>query len=648
MGRKKDKRAAVNSRSFKTEEDESIDSPFKNIVLKEKKEEPVKKKPQAVKKKPSEIVQGYDPGASFADILSNWERTGNPYALPHEKKKEASAAKQASFGDILASWDRMNDPEAQRKKKEAKRVSPEYKPTKDFGALLDQYEGKVPQKTAEALPRRKEKDSVSRATFFRQMEEDDERPSSVAWSVFGGNAEKKAEPEKKKETAAPVKKEKRVSKEYKPTKDFGALLDAFEGRKSAETKKETEPLKSVPEERKASEDRKKETEVKRPTFFREREEDDERPSSVAWSVFGDNKPIERPVKAEEPERKAPEEKEKRVSKEYKPTKDFGALLDAFEGRKPAPAEKESEELKSVPEEGKAPEDRTKETEVKKPTFFREREEDDERPATVAWSVFGDNKPIERTVAEPEAEKTEAPVSVRVSEEYKPTKDFGALLEEFEGSKPRRVSESEAPEKSEPEVKKATFFREKEEDDERPATVAWSVFGDNKPIERPMKPEQPERKEPVQEKKPSPPPRVQPRKSRLFSESVKKMPEKTFEEILKEKGEMKKKPREKTLNELRIMLPMATLDLHGMGYTEAEGEVNRFLDEAVSSRIEKVAIIHGKGLHSADGEGVLRELVYSILEARGLVRELTVPKPQYGGSGAVWVILRKQTNEEPSA
>lgn len=57
MGRKKDKRAAVNSRSFKTEEDESIDSPFKNIVLKEKKEEPVKKKPQAVKKKPSEIVQ---------------------------------------------------------------------------------------------------------------------------------------------------------------------------------------------------------------------------------------------------------------------------------------------------------------------------------------------------------------------------------------------------------------------------------------------------------------------------------------------------------------------------------------------------------------------------------------------------------------
>ena len=546
MGRKKDKRAAVNSRSFKTEEDESIDSPFKNIVLKEKKEEPVKKKPQAVKKKPSEIIQGYDPGASFADILSNWERTGNPYALPHEKKKEASAAKQASFGDILASWDRMNDPEAQRKKKEAKRVSPEYKPTKDFGALLDQYEGKVPQKTAEALPRRKEKDSVSRATFFRQMEEDDERPSSVAWSVFGGNAEKKAEPEKKRETAAPVKKEKRVSKEYKPTKDFGALLDAFEG------------------------------------------------------------------------------------------------------RKPAPAEKESEELKSVPEEGKAPEDRTKETEVKKPTFFREKEEDDERPATVAWSVFGDNKPIERTVAEPEAEKTEALVSVRVSEEYKPTKDFGALLEEFEGSKPRRVSESEAPEKSEPEVKKATFFREKEEDDERPATVAWSVFGDNKPIERPVKPEEPERKEPVQEKKPSPPPRVQPRKSRLFSESVKKMPEKTFEEILKEKGEMKKKPREKTLNELRIMLPMATLDLHGMGYTEAEGEVNRFLDEAVSSRIEKVAIIHGKGLHSADGEGVLRELVYSILEARGLVRELTVPKPQYGGSGAVWVILRKQTDEEPSA
>ncbi|MGN0907913.1 MAG: Smr/MutS family protein [Bullifex sp.] len=550
MGRKKDKRAAVNSRSFKKEEDEILDSPFKNIVLKEKKEEPQKKKPQVEKKKPSEIVQGYDPGASFADILSNWERTGNPYAMPHEKKKEKSVpAKQASFGDILASWDRMTDPEVQRRKQDPGRVSPAYKPTKDFGALLDQYEGKLPQKKEDAPVRRKEKDSVPLASFFREMEDDDERPSDVTWSVFGDNDGRIASPETKKENAnAPVKKsDKRKSKEYKPTKDFGALLDEFEGRKP-------QPVREEGKSEQVPVNKSKEPEVKKPTFFREKEEDDERPAGVAWSVFGDNKPIGRPVKEEPETVSIPEsETEKRISEEYKPTKNFGALLDEFEGRKPQP----------VREEGKS-----------------------------------EQVPVNKN--------------------------------------------------KKPEVKKPTFFREKEEDDERPAGIAWSVFGDNKPIVRPQIPERKPEKVPEESKPVSPVPRVQPKKSRLFNESVRKMPEKTFDEILKEKGEVKRKQRVKTLNELRIMLPSATLDLHGMGYTEAESEVNRFLDEALSSRIEKVAIIHGKGLHSDDGEGVLKELVYTILERRGIAREITVPKAQYGGSGAVWVILKKNTEEEPSA
>ncbi len=633
MGKKKDKRAAANSRSFKKEEDEIIDSPFKNIVLKEKKEEPKAKKPQSEKKKPSEIVQGYDPGASFADILSNWEKTGNPYALPHEKRKEkAETGKKESFGDILSSWDRMNDPESQRKKKEVKRVSPEYKPTKDFGALLDQYEGKAPRKVSEAPVRRKEKDSVPVATFFRDMEEDDERPSSVTWSVFGSNDVKKPLAEEKKETQSP-KKEKRSSKQYKPTKDFGSLLDEFEGRKPEAIKPQTIEEEKKPEE----------PEVKKPTFFREKEADDERPSGVAWSVFGDNKPIERP-RAEEkkPEEKKPAEKQvERASEEYKPTKDFGSLLDEFEGRKP-------EAVKTQPSEEV---EKPVEPEVKKPTFFREKEADDERPSGVAWSVFGDNKPIERPRGEekkPEEKKPAEKQMERASEEYKPTKDFGALLNEFEGRKTQKEAvekPSEEKKSEEADVKKATFFREKEEDDERPSSVAWSVFGDNKPIERP-KAEEKKPEKSVEEKKPAPVQKVPVRKSRLFSESVKKMPEKTFDEIIREKGELKRKQREKTLNELRIMLPMATLDLHGMGYTEAEGEVNRFLDEALSSRIEKVAIIHGKGLHSSDGEGVLKELVYTILERRAVAREITVPKAQYGGSGAVWVILKKEA-EEPS-
>ena len=117
-----------------------------------------------------------------------------------------------------------------------------------------------------------------------------------------------------------------------------------------------------------------------------------------------------------------------------------------------------------------------------------------------------------------------------------------------------------------------------------------------------------------------------------------------EDILKEKGELKSKVREKTLSELRVMLPLSTLDLHGLTYNEAESEINKFLDEAIASNIQKVAIIHGKGLHSQDGVGVLKDLVYKIINDKGIARDITVPKPQYGGSGAVWIILKKEEKE----
>ena len=532
MGKKDKRRATETGRSFLTDDENLAESPFKNIVLKEKKEEEpkVKKTPP---KKPSQIVQGYDPNASFKDILYNWEHTGNPYALPSKGKKEEIKAKETSFADIFAQWEKKTDKKSISKKQEIKRVSPSYKPTKDFGSLLDQFEGK-PVKKQDDTPVVKEKVlDAPKPTFFKQMEEDDERPSSVAWSVFGDNKpierEKKVKEEVKEET--PIKEEiKRVSPSYKPTKDFGELLNSFEGSIKIESVK-----KEIVE--------KEEALPVKPTFFKEKEEDDERPSSVAWSVFGDNKPIVREEKldVEVKEDEPLKEEIKRVSPSYKPTKDFGELLNSFEGS----IKTESVKKEIVEKEEVIPE---------KTTFFKEKEEDDERPSTVAWSIFGDNKPIIRE------EKKEL-----ITEEIVEKPDTEQIV-----------------------IKKA-------------------------PI----------------------------KKSKLFNESVNKIPQKSFEDILKEKGELRKKPREKTMNELRVMLPLATLDLHGMTYVEAESEINHFLDEALSSKIQKIAIIHGKGLHSEDGVGVLKDLVYKILNERKIAREIIVPKIQYGGTGAVWVILKKE-------
>ena len=624
MGKKDKRRATETGRSFLTDDENLADSPFKNIVLKEKKEEEPKAK-RTPPKKPSQIVQGYDPNASFKDILYNWEHTGNPYALPSKGKKEEIKAKETSFADIFAQWEKKTDKKSINKKQEIKRVSPSYKPTKDFGSLLDQFEGK-PVKKQDDTPVVKEKVlDAPKPTFFKQMEEDDERPATVAWSVFGDN--KKIErAERKEEVKEEAEKSfKRVSKEYKPTKSFGDLLDSFEGK--------VKP-KKVEEKKEVKVEKKKEIIPEKPTFFKEKEEDDERPATVAWSVFGDNKPIEREekVKEEVKEETPIKEEIKRVSPSYKPTKNFGELLSSFEGS----IKIESVKKEIVEKEEAIPE---------KKTFFKEKEDDDERPSSVAWSVFGDNKPIEREEKVKEEVKEETPIKEeinRVSPSYKPTKDFGELLNSFESSAKIESIKEEAVEKEEAIPEKKTFFKEKEEDDERPSTVAWSIFGDNKPIIREEKKElvpediveKPDTEQIVIKKAPI-------KKSKLFNESVNKIPQKSFEDILKEKGELRKKPREKTMNELRVMLPLATLDLHGMTYVEAESEINHFLDEALSSKIQKIAIIHGKGLHSEDGVGVLKDLVYKILNERKIAREIIVPKIQYGGTGAVWVILKKE-------
>ena len=78
-------------------EDETSSSPFASIVLKEKKEEAPRRQPAVKPKKPGEIVQGYDPGASFKDILYNWEHTGNPR---HIRKVGGQGAEEGRKGNV--------------------------------------------------------------------------------------------------------------------------------------------------------------------------------------------------------------------------------------------------------------------------------------------------------------------------------------------------------------------------------------------------------------------------------------------------------------------------------------------------------------------------------------------------------------------
>lgn len=91
--------------------------------------------------------------------------------------------------------------------------------------------------------------------------------------------------------------------------------------------------------------------------------------------------------------------------------------------------------------------------------------------------------------------------------------------------------------------------------------------------------------------------------------------------------------------LRRMKPQATLDLHGLTVTDALERADRFLEEAKASGMRKVLIIHGKGIHSRDGDAVLKSAVRAHLRTNPLAGEIGIPDRSLGGEGASWVVLR---------
>lgn len=97
----------------------------------------------------------------------------------------------------------------------------------------------------------------------------------------------------------------------------------------------------------------------------------------------------------------------------------------------------------------------------------------------------------------------------------------------------------------------------------------------------------------------------------------------------------------TIQQLRGMLPLATKDLHGYTEEEAMAEAVRFLEESYRQGILKICIITGKGIHSEDGVPVVKQAVESVLHGSAYVREFTSPKARYGGSGALWIILKER-------
>jgi DNA-nicking Smr family endonuclease len=96
--------------------------------------------------------------------------------------------------------------------------------------------------------------------------------------------------------------------------------------------------------------------------------------------------------------------------------------------------------------------------------------------------------------------------------------------------------------------------------------------------------------------------------------------------------------------IAALRPQAVLDLHGMTADEAESAIDRFMESSARGGLEKVLLIHGKGLHSEGGLSVLKGTARKALEAHRLAGRFGEAAKADGGSGALWVMIRKRRSE----
>ncbi|WNZ65045.1 Smr/MutS family protein [Myxococcus sp. MxC21-1] len=86
-----------------------------------------------------------------------------------------------------------------------------------------------------------------------------------------------------------------------------------------------------------------------------------------------------------------------------------------------------------------------------------------------------------------------------------------------------------------------------------------------------------------------------------------------------------------------------LDLHGKTQNEARDALERFLGDSRRAKQRCVLVVHGRGLNSKDQIPVLKERLKGWLSEKRIGRMVLAfasARPQDGGTGAVYVLLRR--------
>jgi DNA-nicking Smr family endonuclease len=97
-----------------------------------------------------------------------------------------------------------------------------------------------------------------------------------------------------------------------------------------------------------------------------------------------------------------------------------------------------------------------------------------------------------------------------------------------------------------------------------------------------------------------------------------------------------------------MAPEAELNLHHAPADSAVHRAQRFVELSLAQGRRCVLVIHGRGQHSGPDGPVLRPALLEALGKKPLadqVLALTTAPPQFGGSGAMLLLLRRTKNQK---
>ncbi len=86
---------------------------------------------------------------------------------------------------------------------------------------------------------------------------------------------------------------------------------------------------------------------------------------------------------------------------------------------------------------------------------------------------------------------------------------------------------------------------------------------------------------------------------------------------------------------------ARLDLHCYTVDQAMEALDEFIHQSQQRSLRSVLIVHGKGNYSAGGVPIIKKMLNQYLREHPNVLAFHSAKPQDGGTGAVYVLLKSQ-------